>query len=56
MSGGLVHMTNGVAALGLRDVHTIFEAVSKFSSFNADNDPWNEHDCAVMEVSGERII
>lgn len=56
MCGGLVHMTNGIAALGLAAVNAIFAAVAKFSAFSEDNDPWGEHDCAVMEVEGHRII
>ena len=56
MCGGLVHMTNGVAALGLAAVNAIFAAVSTFAAFSEDNDPHGEHDCAVMEVEGHRII
>ena len=56
MSGGLVHMTNGIAALGLATVNVIFKAVAFFTAFTADNDPWGEHDCAVMEVEGHRFI
>ena len=56
MSGGLVHMTNGIAALGLPTVNAIFQAISAFNAFTPDNDPWGEHDCAVMEFEGHRII
>ncbi len=56
MSGGLVHMTNGIAALGLPTVNAIFKAISAFTAFTPDNDPWGERDCAVMEVQGHRII
>ena len=56
MSGGLVHMTNGIAALGLAKVNTIFKAIAAFTAFSPDNDPWGEHDCAVMEVEDHRII
>ena len=56
MCGGLVHMTDGVAALGLAAVNAIFAAVSTFAAFSEDNDPHGEHDCAVMEVEGHRII
>ncbi len=56
MSGGLVHMTNGIAALGLPTVNAIFKAISAFTGFTPDNDPWGEHDCAVMEIEGHRII
>lgn len=56
LTGGLVHMTNGIAALGLPSVNAIFLAVSKFAAFSEDNDPWGEHDCAVMEVEGHKVI
>jgi hypothetical protein len=54
--GGIIHMTNGIAALGLAKVNAIFKAIAAFDTFNADNDPHGEHDCAVMEVEGERLI
>ncbi len=56
MNGGLVHMTNGIAALGLPTVNVIFRAISVFTAFTPDNDPWGEHDCAVMEIEGHRIV
>lgn len=56
MSGGLVHMTNGIAALGLPAVNAIFKLISAFAAFTPDNDPWGEHDCAVMDIEGHRII
>ena len=54
--GGMVVMTNGIGALGLGTVNAIFTAVVKFTGFNPDNDPWGEHDCAVLTVDGIRII
>ena len=54
--GGMIHMTNGIAALGLATVNAIFKAIAGFSAFTEDNDPYGEHDCAVMEVEGHRII
>ena len=56
MNGGLVHMTNGIAALGLPTVNAIFQAVATFTAFTPDNDPWGAHDCAVMEIEGHRFI
>jgi hypothetical protein len=53
---GRLLSTSGVAALPETAVMRIFAAVSAFTDFNADNDPWQEHDCAVMEVDGIRII
>jgi hypothetical protein len=54
--GGMVVMTNGVGALGLEAVNAIFTAVVTFTGFNPDNDPWGEHDCAVLTVDGIRVI
>ena len=54
--GGRLLTTSGVAALPEQAIMRIFAAVSTFTDFNADNDPWQEHDCAVMEVDGIRII
>ena len=52
----MVVLTNGVAALGTETVAAIFAAVAGFTDFNPDNDPWDEHDCAVLTVNGIRVI
>ena len=54
--GGIVQMTNGVAALGFDMVMAIFTAVEAFTDFNPDNDPWGEHDCAVLAVESIKVI
>src|SRR4051794_39677170 len=54
--GGMVQMTNGIAALGLKTVNAIFAAIASFSDFSTDNDPWGEHDCGLLEAEGQRII
>ena len=54
--GGMVVMTDGIAALGTETVGQIFAAVSSFNDFNPDNDPWGEHDCARLEVHGHWVI
>ena len=38
MSGGLVHMTNGIACLGLPAVNAIFMAISAFAAFTPDKE------------------
>lgn len=49
-------LTRGVAALTDRERAHIMSAIARFSDFSEENDPWGEHDCAVLEVSGRRII
>jgi Protein of unknown function (DUF3768) len=54
--GGIVLMTEGIAGLGASTVNEVFKAVAAFDSFNSDNDPWGEHDCALLTVSGIKIL
>jgi hypothetical protein len=54
--GGQILITRGIAALGETAVREILMAVAAFNDFGPDNDPWNEHDCAVLSVDGVRII
>src|SRR3954470_2777474 len=54
--GGRVVMTRGIEALGADGVREVLTAVARFDDFTEDNDPWGEHDCAVLTVSGRRII
>ncbi len=55
-AGGLIVMTDGVAALELETVNRIFIAAALFDAFTDDNDPYGEHDCASFEVDGLRLI
>ena len=54
--GGRRMMTRGVLALGEETVAGVLSAVARFDEFGAENDPYGEHDCAVMTVGGVRII
>jgi len=49
-------MTAGVVALGADTQTEILDAVRAFDAFDADNDPWAEHDFGAVEVAGERIL
>lgn len=54
--GGRVFVTVGVDALGPAAVTEILHAVAAFADFTSDNDPYGEHDCAVLTVDDRRII
>jgi Protein of unknown function (DUF3768) len=54
--GGRVVVTRGIDALGADGMCRILAAVAAFDTFTEDNDPWGEHDCAVLTVYGRRII
>ena len=49
-------MTAGIASLPPETTRQVLKAVASFSDFTDDNDPWGEHDCAVIRVAGQRII
>ena len=54
--GGRIVITRGIQALGPDGVREVLTAVARFDDFTEDNDPWGEHDCAVLTVEGRRII
>jgi len=54
--GGRIVITRGIEALGSRAAANVLAAVARFDSFTEDNDPWGEHDCAVLTVDGRRVI
>lgn len=53
---GKVLITAGIQALGIEVVTDILAAISAFADFTPDNDPYGEHDCAVMTVGEHRVI
>ena len=54
--GGNVVITRGLAALDAEVLAKIIAAVQCFDQFTPDNDPYGEHDCAITEVAGERVM
>ena len=54
--GGRVVVTAGIAALAPEQVCSILAAVASFDAFGPDNDPYGEHDCAVLTVGAKRVI
>lgn len=58
-SGGIpgkVVMTAGIAALSPDDITAILGKLRAFDSFNADDDPYAEHDFGAFEHDGRRIF
>ena len=53
--GGRVMITSGIEALGPGGVARIMAAVAAFDAFT-DNDPHQEHDCAILVVAGVRVL
>ncbi len=56
LSGGVLMMTRGIIALGAKRQMAILSAIAAFNDFDADNDPYGEHDFGALEVEGERIL
>jgi hypothetical protein len=54
--GGRVVVTSGIHALGTAAVCRVLAAVAQFDTFSEDNDPWGEHDCAIVSVNGWKVL
>jgi hypothetical protein len=54
--GGRIVITRGIEVLGADSVRNVLAAVARFDDFTEDNDPWGEHDCAVLTVDGRRVL
>lgn len=53
---GIICVTRSIQNLGAERLETVLEAVRSFDSFNAHNDPYDEHDLGVLKAAGERIM
>ena len=49
-------ITSGIQALGAEAVARALTAIAGFDAFTADNDPYGEHDCAILTVDGVRVL
>ena len=49
-------MTSGIQALGQAAVNEILNKIRTFDAFTKDNDPWGEHDCALLTVGGNKVM
>ena len=56
LAGGSIMLTRGVAALGAEAQREILEALKRYDEFDADNDPYGEHDFGAVEIRGTRIV
>ena len=54
--GGKTYLTRGMMAKGPDFLAKVSAAVRGFDAFTNDNDPWQEHDCATLDVDGETVI
>lgn len=54
LTGCRVMVTQGVDALGRMD--EVLGAVSSYIAFDADNDPFGEHDFGSMQVAGQTVF
>lgn len=54
--GGRIMMTTGINALPYRTKAAVLTAVRNFSDFTPENDPHQEHDCALFTVDGHRCM
>lgn len=55
-TGGMVVISRGIAALPREVWAEVILAVAEFDRFSPDNDPYEEHDCAVVEIGPLRVI
>lgn len=54
--GGRIMFTSGVKALDPNTVRAIIRAIAQFADFNERNDPYGEHDCAILQVDTLNIL
>jgi hypothetical protein len=55
-TGGQVVLTAGVSQLSANRLSTLLAAVRGFSTFDADNDPHDEHDFGSVEIENEKFF
>jgi hypothetical protein len=54
--GGMVVISRGLAALDRQVWAEVITAVARFDAFTPENDPYGEHDCALVELGELQII
>lgn len=56
LMGGRLVMTQGIDALEPETFTEVLDAVKTFDAFTEDNDPHEEHDFGVIEISGLTVF
>ncbi|MDP2356218.1 MAG: DUF3768 domain-containing protein [Beijerinckiaceae bacterium] len=56
LKGGQIIITDGVAARGLAFHQEVFLKLRGFDSFEAQNDPYGEHDFGALTVRGKKVF
>jgi Protein of unknown function (DUF3768) len=56
MTDGVFYATAGIAALPADDQAAILRRVCEFDDFDAENDPYGEHDFGAFDHKGDRIL
>ena len=54
--GGEIYFTQGIMALSEEQRSEIVGAIRSFDDFHEKNDPYGEHDCAMIRVGGLQIL
>jgi Protein of unknown function (DUF3768) len=54
--GGTTVVTPGVRALGPDAISAVLAAITGFSAFDADNDPYGEHDFGSVQVQRHAVF
>lgn len=54
--GGMLVLSTGIAELGDLAIGEILSCVATFEGFTPDNDPFGEHDCAIVDWGGHRVL
>ena len=55
-AGGKTYISRGILSKDADFIAKVTEAVRGFDAFSDDNDPWQEHDCATLDVDGEPVM
>ena len=56
LNGGTLVLTAGIIALGRERQQIVLDAIAAFDRFDADNDPYGQHDFGAVEAAGERVF